>query len=61
MISTKVDDKPFGGGLGMVMKVEPILRSVTEIKKSKIQVVLFSPAGKSSDNHLSRVYQNMIR
>jgi len=27
-----VDDKPFGGGLGMVMKVEPIYKAVTALK-----------------------------
>ena len=32
-----VDDKPYGGGIGMVMKVEPIFQAVKEIKrKSKI-------------------------
>jgi len=45
-----VDDRPFGGGLGMVMKVEPIYKAVTALK-SKIQipnskVVLFTPRGK---------------
>jgi tRNA (guanine-N1)-methyltransferase len=58
----KVDDKPFGGGLGMVMKVEPILRGVAEIKKLKnSRVILFSPAGKklrqSSVTRLSKYDQ----
>ena len=47
-----VDDRPFGGGLGMVMKVEPIFRAVKEIKRTKrlsiknSKVILFSPRGK---------------
>jgi tRNA (guanine37-N1)-methyltransferase len=44
-----VDDRPFGGGLGMVMKVEPIYRAVKELKKKnkgKNKVILFSPRGK---------------
>jgi len=47
-----VDDRPFGGGLGMVMKVEPIYRAVEEIKRTKrlsiknSKVILFSPRGK---------------
>lgn len=42
-----VDDKPFGGGLGMVMKVEPIFKAVKSIKKSKkTRVILFTPRGK---------------
>ena len=44
-----VDDRPFGGGLGMVMKVEPIYKAVNELKKKnkgKNKVILFSPRGK---------------
>ena len=41
-----VDDKPYGGGLGMGMKVEPIFRAVKSIKKSKAKVILFTPRGK---------------
>lgn len=44
-----VDDRPFGGGLGMVMKVEPIYKAVKELKKKnkgKNKVILFSPRGK---------------
>jgi len=42
------DDRPFGGGLGMVMKVEPIYKAVKDIKKrsKKSKVILFSPRGK---------------
>ena len=42
-----VDDKPFGGGRGMVLKVEPVFRAVSSLKKSKkSKVVLFTPRGK---------------
>jgi tRNA (guanine37-N1)-methyltransferase len=43
-----VDDNPFGGGLGMVMKPEPIYKAVEslKIKNSKLQVILFTPRGK---------------
>ena len=60
-----VDDRPFGGGLGMVLKIEPIYRCVQQIlgkrckmlgKKSKTlnlkpktSVVLFTPRGKKFD------------
>jgi len=41
-----VDDRPFGGGLGMVLKVEPIFKAVKQIKKSKkAKVILFTPRG----------------
>ncbi len=45
-----VDDRPYGGGLGMVFKVEPIFKAVKEIlKKSKAKkrkIILFTPRGK---------------
>ncbi|MDO8424863.1 MAG: tRNA (guanosine(37)-N1)-methyltransferase TrmD [bacterium] len=42
-----VDDRPYGGGLGMVLKVEPIYKAVKSIKgKGKAKVILFTPRGK---------------
>ncbi len=45
-----VDDKPYGGGPGMVMRAEPILKavqkSISKIKSKKIKIILFSPSGK---------------
>lgn len=43
-----VDDRPFGGGLGMTLKIEPIFKAVQDVKKKrgKRKVVLFSPRGK---------------
>ena len=41
----KVDDKAFGGGLGMVMKVDPIYRAVKKISE-KGKVIVFTPRGK---------------
>ena len=45
-----VDDRPYGGGPGMVLKVEPIYQAVKKIKKKikkgKALVILFSLRGK---------------
>ncbi|MEK7482506.1 MAG: tRNA (guanosine(37)-N1)-methyltransferase TrmD [Patescibacteria group bacterium] len=43
-----VDDRPFGGGLGMVLKIEPIYRAVAALSKvkTKRKVILFTPRGK---------------
>jgi len=44
-----VDDAPYGGGAGMVMKVEPIYKALNHIKeqlKGKVEVILLSPQGK---------------
>ena len=45
------DDKPFGGGPGMVMKVEPVYKALKELKvlraaKDGIRVILLTPQGK---------------
>lgn len=42
----KVDDKPYGGGPGMVMKVEPFLKALKQIRKLKARVILTSAKGK---------------
>ena len=43
----KTDDKPYGGGAGMVMLAEPILRAVAAVKKDKkSRVILLSAKGK---------------
>ncbi|MDO8551087.1 MAG: tRNA (guanosine(37)-N1)-methyltransferase TrmD [bacterium] len=46
-----VDGRPYGGGAGMVLKVEPIYKAVKAIKskKGKIRVVLLSAKGKTFD------------
>jgi tRNA (guanine37-N1)-methyltransferase len=50
-----VDDRPFGGGLGMVLKVEPIYKAVKQIKKNnkKAKVILFTPRGKKFNQKLA--------
>jgi len=51
-----VDDRPFGGGLGMVLKVEPIFRAIKDIKKSasrRKKVILFTPRGKKFNQKLA--------
>ena len=44
----KVDDRPYGGGPGMVMRAEPFFRAVESLKKKKgtPHVILLSPQGK---------------
>ena len=44
-----VDDKPFGGGSGMVMKVEPVFKAIKKIKGKRSKVILFTPRGKKFD------------
>ncbi len=43
----KVDDVPFGGSMGMVIKVEPVKRALDAITNADSHVVLLSPVGKT--------------
>jgi len=56
-----VDDKPFGGGLGMVMKVEPIFKAIRDLKKKnkKSKVVLFTPRGKKFNQKIAHQLSKM--
>ncbi len=49
-----VDDAPYGGGAGMVMKMEPIDKALKELRGSKSKVVFMSPQGKRFDQTLAR-------
>jgi tRNA (guanine37-N1)-methyltransferase len=52
-----VDDAPFGGGQGMVMKPEPIFAAVEDlesrIENRKSRIVLMSPAGRKFDQGMA--------
>jgi tRNA (guanine37-N1)-methyltransferase len=50
----QVDDEPFGGGPGMVMKAEPIFRAVESLGPGTRRVILLSPAGRRLDQALVR-------
>ena len=56
-----VDDAPFGGGQGMVMKPEPIFAAVEDLrlrssnlKHQTSKVILMSPAGRRFDQQMAR-------
>lgn len=50
----QVDDRPFGGGVGMVLMPEPLFKAIEDIKKSSISptVVFMTPQGKSLNQEL---------
>jgi tRNA (guanine37-N1)-methyltransferase len=49
-----VDDAPFGGGQGMVMKPEPIFAAVESLRKENSFVILMTPQGKSFTQSLAQ-------
>src|SRR6266850_7456550 len=49
-----VDDRPFGGGPGMLLKPEPIFEAVEKLAGEQTRVILLSPAGRSFNQAIAR-------
>jgi len=60
--NNKVDDKPYGGGPGMVMRAEPVLkawdkavgRKTKALKEKKVKTIIMSPRGKMFTNNMAK-------
>lgn len=59
----QVDDRPFGGGAGMVMKPEPLFRAVEALthKATEIRVVLLSPQGRLFKQQVAKDFAEIER
>jgi tRNA (guanine37-N1)-methyltransferase len=52
-----VDDRPYGGGAGMVLKVEPLYQAISDIKNNnpgQLLVFLLSPRGKTFNQQMAQ-------
>src|SRR6266581_3244143 len=49
-----VDDKPFGGGPGMVLKPEPMFEAVEKLAEERTRVVLMTPIGRTFNQAIAR-------
>jgi len=51
-----VDDAPYGGGQGMVMKVEPIARAIEQVKSEdpSVRTIYLTPEGKPLNQEMAR-------
>src|SRR6058998_963356 len=49
-----VDDRPFGGGPGMLLKPEPIFEAVEKLAQDDTKVILLSPAGRTFNQAIAR-------
>jgi tRNA (guanine37-N1)-methyltransferase len=59
----RIDQKPYGGGPGMVLRAEPVVRAIEKAlrqaqgrlkKNKKIKIIFFSPAGKLFDTEYAK-------
>ena len=49
-----VDDRPFGGGPGMLLKPEPLFEAIADIAREQTRVILLSPAGRTFSQAIAR-------
>jgi tRNA (guanine37-N1)-methyltransferase len=49
-----VDDKPFGGGPGMLLKPEPVFAAVENLARASTRVILLTPSGRKFDQSIAR-------
>jgi len=52
----QVDDEPFGGGAGMVLKPEPLIRALRALRETepRLRAILLSPQGRPFDQGVAR-------
>lgn len=56
-----VDDRPYGGGAGMILRVEPIFNALQKIKNQKSKIILLDPRGKKFTQKKAREYSKLNR
>ncbi len=49
-----IDDRPYGGGPGMLMKAEPLYQAITRLRKRGSYVILTSPRGQVFNQELAK-------
>lgn len=49
-----IDDRPYGGGPGMLMKAEPLYQAIKKLRKKTSFVILTSPRGQTFDQNLAK-------
>ena len=54
----EADDRPFGGGAGMVLKPEPLFDAIEEISSPQTTVVYMAPDGRDLPVNLPRNFPN---
>jgi len=48
-----VDDRPFGGGVGMILMVEPIYKALRDLKNKNSKVILMDPRGRTFNQKIA--------
>ena len=54
--NNQVDDTPYGGGAGMVLRCEPIFDCIDDIKTEDSYIILMTPDGKTYNQDFAKKY-----
>ena len=54
-----VDDSPYGGGPGMVIRVDTVSKAISSVRNSKSHVVLLSPKGRRFDQDVAHRFASL--
>ncbi len=54
-----VDDKPYGGGVGMVMRVDVVEKAIAKVKSPSSKVIFTSPKGNKFDQQKAKEYSQL--
>jgi len=57
--NNQVDDTPYGGGGGMVLRCEPIFDAIKDLKTTKTKVVMMTPDGNTYKQKSARLFSNL--
>jgi len=59
-----VDDRPYGGGPGMVMKAEPVVKAIRSVKRKDSRVIYLSPQGRKLEarycEEIAKKYKHIV-
>ena len=55
----KIDDSPYGGGPGMVLRVDTVSKAIESVRTKSAKTVLLSPKGKPYDQTKAREYSGL--
>ena len=54
----RIDKRPYGGGPGMVIQAEPVIRAIASIQAKKSKIIWLTPNGKQFTNQTARKFAN---
>jgi tRNA (guanine37-N1)-methyltransferase len=54
-----VDDRPYGGGAGMILRVDVLYKAISKIKNPKSKIILTSPKGKIFNQKKAQEYSKL--